>query len=259
MKTTNADWIDAIAKLRTLPRINDIAEDLEVNLDDLEKKLAKLKTATTAFDELFGGGDWTAQTPGQWLVGAMLAVRAKSFTKSNEMHEGDLELSEKRVVGGDFHITGNLELKSDLFVLGNLAIGGYTRDTYMDISHLVVAGSIKAGKGIFSEGFLGAGGRASAPIIALTFNQGFAKLLDGAAAQAIVECDHGGSRIFGAVDASVLIYDELHCDEEHDNSSVADLAQLLTPAAREAIEGQEAMDAVSTLAQKIAEGVEVLR
>jgi hypothetical protein len=99
------------------------------------------------------------------------------------------------------------------------------------------------------------GRRARAPLIALTFNQGFAKILDGVAAQALVECDHGGSRIFGALDTKVVIYDELQTDAEPAiNDEVDALAQLLVPEAREAIAGQEAMDAVTTLAERLAAG-----
>jgi hypothetical protein len=254
MQTTNAEWIDALAKLRTLTRIDEIAENLEVDLDLLETTLAKDRNATLSFQDLFGGGEWTASTPGQWLIGALLAVRTRSFAKNNETHEGNLELTQKRVVVGDLHVKGNLELKSDLFVLGDVVIDGYSRDTSMDISHFVVAGNVTCKKGLFSEGFLGVGGRASAPIIALTFNQGFAKILNGVAAKALVECDHGGSRIFGGVDAGIVIYDELQCDKEPKNGDIEQLAKALTPAAREAIDGQEAMDAVTTLADRLAAG-----
>ena len=257
MKATNQDWLDALDKLqddkRLAPHLAEILADLEIDLAALEGRLDE--PGSLAFDALFGESEWGPQTPGQWLLGAMLARRTRSFVKKSEKITGNLVVTERRVVEGDLEISGNLEAKNDLFVLGDLTVGGYFRDTCRDISNIIIAGDLKVGSMLFTEGFLMVGGRASAPVVALSFNQGFTKVLAGVAAKAIIEADHGGSRIFGPVDAGVLIYDELVTDDDdRDNGEVADLAALLAADARDGIADLDPMDAASKLIELVVAG-----
>ncbi len=257
MKADNTEWSMALAALRGDgvfgARLDEIANDLELDLGALADRLAT--PGTTAFDTLFGDGDWSHLTPGRWLVGALLAARLPSFVRQDARVEGDLEVDERRVVVGDLHVTGNLEARSDVFVLGQLTVDGFARDTYMDFAHVVVAGDLTCGTGLFSEGALMVGGRVTAPVVALTFNQGFAKILQGVSARALLEADHGGSRIYGPMDVPVVLIDELVTDEPvRKPADVDDLARLLTPDAGAAIAGLDPMDAATKLAEMLAAG-----
>lgn len=125
----------------------------------------------------------------------------------------------------------------------------------MDICNLVVTGSITCGQGLFSEGGLYVGGRVSAPLVTLTFNQGFAKILGGVKARVLIECDHGGSRIFGPVDAATVTYDELVTDDpDRENASMTDVAKQLNAKAAAAIADLEGLDAATKLVELVAEG-----
>jgi len=257
MQATNTEWSRALAALRRDEvlgaRLDEIANDLELDLGALAERLTA--AGSQAFDALFGDGDWTPRTPGQWLVGVLLATRLPSFVRKDERVAGDLEVTERRVVMGNLHVTGNLEAKSELFVLGDLTVDGFARDTYMDIAHVIVAGNLICGTGLFSEGALMVGGRVVAPLVALTFNQGFAKILDGVSARALLEADHGGSRIYGPVDVPVVLFDELVTDHKAlEPADIDDLAALLTPDAAAAIDGLEPMDAASKLVEMLAAG-----
>lgn len=257
MQATNTAWSEALAALRSDEvlgaRIDEIADDLGLDLGALAARLSAAGSQT--FDALFADGDWTPHTPGQWLFGALLATRLPSWVRQDVREEGDLEIAARRVVLGNLHVTGNLETKAELFVLGDLTVDGFARDTYMDIAHVIVAGHLTCGTGVFSEGALMVGGRVAAPLVALTFNQGFAKILHGVSARALLEADHGGSRIFGPLDVPVVLSDELVTDDGPPVSADLDaLAKLLTPDAAAAIAGLEPMDAASKLADMLAEG-----
>lgn len=139
-------------------------------------------------------------------------------------------------------------------MLGDLAVDGFARDTDADIAHVVVAGDLTCGAGLFSEGAPMVGGRVTAPVVALTFNQGCAKILQGVSARALLEEDHGGSRIDGPVEVPVVIVDELVTDEEAPPATLNDLARLLTPDARAAIAGLGTMDAATKLVELLAAG-----
>jgi len=231
------------------PRLDDIVEDLRLDVDAAVKSFAGRDVPA-----LFTDDDWSPQTPNNWLLAALLASLTKELVGKNEKVDGDLELSETRIVRGDLHVTGNLKAKGNLFVLGNLTVDGFSLDTYMDISHIVVAGDFKCGKGVFSEGLLGVGGRVAAPIISLTFNQGFAKILGGVAARIVIESDHGSSRIFGPVDAQAVSYDELQLDDERDNAGADAIINLLAPAIRSDVEGLDGMDLSAKLIELLEAG-----
>lgn len=257
MQAHNTEWSMALAVLRgdgaLGARLDEIADDLELDLGALAERLAV--EGTSAFDTLFGDGDWSPRTPGQWLFGALLAARLPSWIPRDVRVAGDLDVTERRVVAGNLHVTGNLDAKSELFVLGDLTVDGFARDTYMDIAHVVVAGDLTCGAGVFSEGALMVGGRVTAPVVALTFNQGFAKILQGVSARALLEADHGGSRIYGPVEVPVVLFDELVTDEKAlAPATLNDLARLLAPAAGAAIAGLGTMDAATKLVELLAAG-----
>jgi len=249
MQAHNTEWSMALAALRgdgaLGARLDEIADDLELDLGALAERLAV--EGTSAFDTLFGDGDWSPRTPGQWLLGALLATRLPSWIPQDVRVAGDLDVTERRIVAGNLHVTGNLDAKSELFVLGDLTVDGF--------AHVVVAGDLTCGAGLFSEGALMVGGRVIAPVVALTFNQGFAKILQGVSARALLEADHGGSRIYGPVEVPVVLFDELVTDENAlAPATLDDLARLLAPAAGAAIAGLGTMDAATKLVELLAAG-----
>ncbi|MDB4995175.1 MAG: hypothetical protein JWM74_2607 [Myxococcaceae bacterium] len=259
MKTTNAEWLKALASLKTDKQLGkrfaEIIDDLEIDLDDLETRLGA--KGSTAYDELFGSEEWSAQTPVQWLLGAMLATRVTSFVAKSETVKGNLVVKKRRLVAGDLEVTGNLELESELFVLGTLKVGGYSLDTNdKGVAHIVVAGDVSCGTAMLSEGFLMVGGKLTAPLVTLTFNQGFAKILGGVSAKALIEADHGGTRIFGTLQAKALLFDELTVDDEdREPGEPEDLVKLLAAPAKKAIADiDDDMEIATKLAEHVVAG-----
>jgi hypothetical protein len=238
MKISQDEWTTALTSLKSDgvlgPRLAEITADLGVDLDTLD--------APASVDALFDdSGEWELERAARWLLGGMLVTRMKSFKAVAEKVEGDLELDGRRIVLGDLDVSGKIELEDDLIVLGNLNVAKYSRDTFMNVCNLIVTGSITCGQGLFSEGGLYVGGRVSAPLVTLTFNQGFAKILGGATARVLIESDHGGTRIFGPVDAAVVSFDEMRLDDdERDSASAAELLKHLTDDAARVVAGEDA-------------------
>ena len=237
MQFSQDEWTTALTSLKSDsvlgPRLAEITADLGVDLDALD--------APASLDALFDdSGEWELEAAARWLLGGMIVTRMKSFKAVAEKVEGDLELDGRRIVLGDLDVSGKIELEEDLIVLGNLNVAKYSRDTFMNFCNLIVTGSITCGQGLFSEGGLYVGGRVSAPLVTLTFNQGFAKILGGARARALIESDHGGTRIFGPVDAAVVSFDEMRLDDERENASTAELLKHLTDNAASVVAGEDA-------------------
>src|SRR6185295_6149176 len=115
----------------------------------------------------------------------------------------------KRIVFGNLRVEQNLTVGGDLVVFGDLDVRGFHTDTCMEIGTITVGGDFTCNQHILTEGFLSVGGKISAPLVFFSFNQGFAKVLNGCDAQLLIESDHGGTRIFGPVNAEFVIRDEL--------------------------------------------------
>lgn len=134
--------------------------------------------------------------------------------------------SDTEVFAGSCHVKGNLKsLGGALVVLGDLTIDGFYRDDIGSI--LLVGGKVTVGKHVLTKGFWLSGGELTSPFVHLDFNQGFAKLLGGVRTRLLYENDHGGSRVFGRVEADLVICDELVLDEPR-HQRPEELAGLLS-------------------------------
>jgi hypothetical protein len=206
--------LDEVAS--TTERWGDIAKDLSFDRARYERYLATLGD-DAVFEKILEPLDIEEAESFKWAgrtLAALLAVKRAIVTPKNEVHDGDLALGfeESRFVSGDLLVRGALNFDGGLLVVGgNLRVEKRWHDGQG--STIVVGGDVASDVALHTEGFLAAGGSASAPFVYFDFNQGFAKVLRGVKARLFLEHDHGGSRVFGPIDATYASIDECQVDD----------------------------------------------
>jgi hypothetical protein len=206
--------LDEIAS--TTERWAEISKDLAFDRARYERYLATLGD-DAVFEKILEPLDIEEERSYEWAgrtLAALLAVKRAIVTPKNEVHDGDLVLGseESRFVSGDLTVRGALDFDGGLLVVGgDLRVEKRWHDGQG--STIVVGGDVASDVALHTEGFLAAGGSASAPFVYFDFNQGFSKVLRGVKARLFLEHDHGGSRVFGPIDATFASVDECQVDD----------------------------------------------
>lgn len=238
---TCAQWLEALTALRRklLPRrLRDIAADLQLDLNALERRLAEHPQERLACDELIPCAEpYDYRRTGWRLLAAMLSQKLPDFAPQHQFVAGDLRITSaaQRTVLGDLHVAGNLVVQGELLVFGALSVQGFHYDSRRELAEIVVAGDVHCGAGLVTEGFFAIGGKLSTPYAHLSFNKGFTKILDGCEVRVLLENEHIGSRIFGSTRIAVCLSDALELNDsgELPDSAPHDVLPLLPPRLRE--------------------------
>jgi hypothetical protein len=210
-----AEWRVALAGLCASPPIplpllrRHLAVDPDVLAGALTVSEGALELITlNPFPENHHGQDWL-------LLLCLLGRRVASVERVDRSVHGSLliDRGESWVVSGDLRVGGDLDVRGRLLVLGDLEVGGLCEDDYSSGAAVVVGGDLRSGRGLRSEGFLHVGGRLEAKGACLSFNQGYARVLGGFRGDLLLERDHGGSWIFGKVEATLCSTDELRFEK----------------------------------------------
>lgn len=216
----------AMALLDAPPgRLAEYCEDLDVELETLRAHLRRIGPGAT-LEEFFPEEVDPHYVLSGWcgLMAALLR-HADVGLAADTVIDGDLAIETRRVVAGNLVVRGHLHVQAQLVVLGDLVAGSYD-DEY---SATTVGGAMTADVGVYSMGMLTVVGPVRAPLVCLDFNQGFAKLFAGCTTDVLIESDHGGSRIFGPVEAQLVVYDELVTDAPPEQATAEQLESILHP------------------------------
>jgi hypothetical protein len=210
---------------------------------DLVKYTEPLQSKSDVFDfaEIQPVHDYAESYFFYWSVKAMMMGKfalqsCVDFTPENRIIEGDFELEYNdsfiNVFFGDLTINGNFTNKGLLLVIGNMYVNGSWVDTYMDVSNAAIAGNLIIAGTIFTEGNVSVGGKLETKLAYLSYNQGFATIMDGCFSKILLEFDHGGSAIFGDIQTQYYEYDELRTEaaiKSNPAELLKDVPALFTP------------------------------
>jgi hypothetical protein len=221
VQTTAKHWLAALSSLehseRPGKRLAEYVADMEVDWKAARENLKAQGDALLDFEKVFPVDADDAYALAAHSLFAVLGARnLPDFRPQDRVVEGDLEVGEDDsvVVTGDLRVSGNLIVKNKLVVFGSLEVGGAYTDLCSNIATVVVGGDVRCGTHLLTEGCFVTAGQVAARLIFFSFNQGFAKVLDGCKAKALLESDHGGTRVFGPVTADIVIRDEIVVDDE---------------------------------------------
>jgi hypothetical protein len=192
---------------------DDLAErcrDAELDVEALSERLSAIDSSASLADFFPEEVEPHYMGSAQAAIVARLLRDAGFRCETPRLLEGDQQIDERTIVAGDLVVQGHLQVEAQLVVMGDLVVRSYG-DEYGVTS---VAGELRAEQGVYTMGFVSVAGMVRTPFLCLDFNQGFAKLYGGCSTRVLIESDHGGSRIFGGIDAEFVTYDELQADEE---------------------------------------------
>ncbi|MEQ1501331.1 MAG: hypothetical protein ABMB14_03830 [Myxococcota bacterium] len=250
------DLARAMAKLLDAPtgRFSEFAEDLALDIPALRARLEAIGDEADLADFFPAEIEPHYTLSGQCALIAKLVREAGHPLGAPTVIVGDHCVDDRMIVVGDLVVEGRLEVAGQLVVLGDVDAHGY-RDKYSATS---IGGDLRVTGAICTRGMLSVAGHTRASFVCLDYNQGFAKLLGGCHATALIEADHGGSRIFGTVEVRFLRRDELMLDEDLDDSPAALLSELLSDDVRaQVMEKADGWDLGATVCERFDEGARV--